>query len=200
MCTYFWSGSTCKPPSACSLKRSRRAPQLLNRKLLWCRKVRQAEAARCSWISTPQSRSIQWTRCHLNAMVADTQKWEQSAAFLLDSHVGVKSWVKNDRLGFFIPYRNRGLTARYIPDFLVVTNSGQNLIVEVKGQLTDRAGRQVEGSATLGGCREPARSTRHLALSRGYRSPVVSVKCLMTSAGVPAAKESLLSLNSENYS
>ena len=79
------------------------------------------------------------TRCHLNAMVADTQKWEQSAAFLLDSHHGVKSWVKNDRLGFCIPYRNRGLPARYVPDFLVVTDSGQKVIVEIKGQLTDSA-------------------------------------------------------------
>jgi type III restriction enzyme len=79
------------------------------------------------------------TRCHLNAMVADTQKWEQSAAFLLDSHPGVKSWVKNDRLGFYIPYRNRVLPARYVPDFLVVTDSGQNVIVEIKGQVTDNA-------------------------------------------------------------
>ena len=79
------------------------------------------------------------TRCHLNAMVADTKKWEQSAAFLIDSHPGVKSWVKNDRLGFFIPYRNHGLPARYIPDFLVVTDLGQNVIVEVKGQVTDSA-------------------------------------------------------------
>ena len=79
------------------------------------------------------------TRCHLNAMVADTQKWEQSAAFLLDSHLGVMSWVKNDRLGFYIPYRNRGLPARYVPDFLVVTDSGQNVIIEIKGQVTDSA-------------------------------------------------------------
>ena len=79
------------------------------------------------------------TRCHLNAMVADTRKWEQSAAFLLDSHAGVKSWVKNDRLGFFIPYRNRGLPAQYVPDFVVVMASGQNLIVEIKGQVTDSA-------------------------------------------------------------
>ena len=79
------------------------------------------------------------THCHLNAMVADTQKWEQSAAFLLDSHSGVKSWVKNDRLGFYIPYRNRGLPARYVPDFLVVTDSGRNVIVEIKGQVTDSA-------------------------------------------------------------
>lgn len=79
------------------------------------------------------------SRCHLNAMVADTQKWEQSAAFLLDSHPGVTRWVKNDRLGLFIPYRNRGVPARYFPDFIAVTDSGQNVIVEIKGQLTDNA-------------------------------------------------------------
>jgi type III restriction enzyme len=79
------------------------------------------------------------TRCHLNAMVADTLKWEQSAAFLLDSHPGIRKWVKNDRLGFFIPYRNRGLPAKYLPDFLVVTDTDQNVIVEIKGQVTDNA-------------------------------------------------------------
>ena len=79
------------------------------------------------------------TRCHLNAMVADTKKWEQSAAFLLDSHAGVKRWVKNDRLGFAIPYRHRGLLARYIPDFIVITDRDENVIVEIKGQVTDDA-------------------------------------------------------------
>ncbi|NEI28466.1 MULTISPECIES: BPTD_3080 family restriction endonuclease [Rhizobium] len=79
------------------------------------------------------------TRCHLNAMVADTQKWEQSAAFLLDSHPGVKKWVKNDRLGFFIPYRNRGIPAKYVPDFIVVTDTDQNVVIEIKGQMTDGA-------------------------------------------------------------
>ncbi len=77
--------------------------------------------------------------CHLNAMVADTQKWEQSAAFLLDTHPGVKRWVKNDRLGFFIPYRSRGLPAKYVPDFIVVTDKDQNVIVEIKGQVSDTA-------------------------------------------------------------
>jgi len=79
------------------------------------------------------------TRCHLNAMVADTDKWEQSAAFLLDTHPGVSKWVKNDRLGFLIPYRSRGLPAKYIPDFIAVTDKGENLIIEIKGQVTDGA-------------------------------------------------------------
>ena len=65
------------------------------------------------------------TRCHLNAMVADTKKWEQSAAFLLDSHPGVVRWVKNDRLGFTISYRHRGLLSNYVPDFIVVTDRGE---------------------------------------------------------------------------
>jgi type III restriction enzyme len=79
------------------------------------------------------------TKCHLNAMVADTQKWEQSAGFLLDSHPGVRKWVKNERLGFFIPYRNKGLPARYVPDFIVETDTDLNVIVEIKGQVNDLA-------------------------------------------------------------
>jgi type III restriction enzyme len=79
------------------------------------------------------------TRCHLNAMVADTKKWEQSAGFLLDSHPGVKKWVKNDRLGFSIPYRHKGLPVRYVPDMIVVTDSALNVIVEIKGQVSDEA-------------------------------------------------------------
>ena len=86
-------------------------------------------------------------KCHLNAMVADTHKWEQSVGFLLDSHPGVKKWVKNDRLGFFIPYRHRGLRSKYIPDFLVVTDRDESVIVEVKGQLTDSADAKAKAAA-----------------------------------------------------
>ena len=79
------------------------------------------------------------TKCHLNAMVADTGKWEQSAGFLLDSHPGVRKWVKNERLGFFVPYRNKGIPARYVPDFIVETDTGLDVILEIKGQVTDAA-------------------------------------------------------------
>lgn len=78
-------------------------------------------------------------KCHLNAMVADTGKWEQSAAFALDSHPGVLRWAKNDHLGFFIPYRNRNVPARYIPDFIVVLDIDLHLILEIKGQYDDSA-------------------------------------------------------------
>ena len=84
-------------------------------------------------------KTYQARKCHLNLMVADTKKWEQSAAFLLDSHPGVIRWVKNDHLGFFIPYRLHGVPTRYLPDFIVVTDLGLFVIVEIKGQKDDAA-------------------------------------------------------------
>lgn len=42
-------------------------------------------------------------KCHLNAMVADTEKWEQSTGFVLDTHPSVERWVKNEHLGLRIP-------------------------------------------------------------------------------------------------
>lgn len=78
-------------------------------------------------------------KCHLNAMVADTKQWEQSAGFALDIHPAVLRWVKNDHLGFVIPYRKQALSARYIPDFIAVLENGLQLIIEIKGQYTDDA-------------------------------------------------------------
>ncbi len=78
-------------------------------------------------------------RCHLNVMVADTKKWEQRAAHWLDRLPNVVKWVKNDHLDFVIYYRKRGVSARYLPDFIVVTDTGEHVIVEVKGQVTDSA-------------------------------------------------------------
>jgi type III restriction enzyme len=78
-------------------------------------------------------------KCHLNAMVADTKTWEQSAAYALDTHAGVIRWAKNDHLWFHIPYRRGGLQHSYTPDFLAVLEVGLNLIVEVKGLSGDDA-------------------------------------------------------------
>jgi type III restriction enzyme len=76
-------------------------------------------------------------KCHLNAAVFDTQIWEQQAATILDEHPRVHAWVKNDRLGFVVPYRKDGLPKRYFPDFLVGLEGRQKLIVEIKGQAGD---------------------------------------------------------------
>jgi type III restriction enzyme len=76
-------------------------------------------------------------RCHLNAMVADTKTWEQAAATALDAHEEVRRWIKNDHLGFVVPYRKDGVRHGYLPDFIVELVTGERLIVEIKGQLGD---------------------------------------------------------------
>ncbi|MEA3274787.1 MAG: DEAD/DEAH box helicase family protein [Pseudomonadota bacterium] len=85
-------------------------------------------------------------RCHLNAMVADTKKWEQSAGYALDAHPGVVRWVKNEHLGFCMPYRKNGIPARYIPDFIAVLDIGLTLVIETKGQYGDDADQKAKAA------------------------------------------------------
>jgi type III restriction enzyme len=75
------------------------------------------------------------TRCHLNYVVADTKKWEQSAAYLLDTHPAVAAFVKNEGMGFAVPYFHDGQDHDYYPDFLVrlACEAPCFLILEVKG-------------------------------------------------------------------
>ena len=74
-------------------------------------------------------------RSHVNYVVADTRAWEQSAAYILDTHAAVDAFVKNAGLGFAIPYLHNGQTHDYLPDFLVrlKTQPGVHLILETKG-------------------------------------------------------------------
>lgn len=74
-------------------------------------------------------------RSHLNYVVADTAKWEQSAAYLIDTHPKVEAFVKNASLGFAVPYFHNGQSHDYIPDFLVRLRGQQQIhvIVETKG-------------------------------------------------------------------
>jgi type III restriction enzyme len=74
-------------------------------------------------------------KCHLNVVVADTEKWEQSAAYYIDTHPAVDAFVKNAGLGFAIPYFHNGQEHDYVPDFIVRLNKPAplNLVVETKG-------------------------------------------------------------------
>jgi type III restriction enzyme len=74
-------------------------------------------------------------KSHLNYIVADTKKWEQSAAYHLDRHQGVVAFAKNAGLGFAIPYFHNGQVHDYVPDFLIrlSENGQQTLILETKG-------------------------------------------------------------------
>ena len=81
------------------------------------------------------------TKSHLNHVVLDGLRgnsWEEGLAQVLEHHDRVKSYVKNERLGFTIPYVHEGRTHEYVPDFLVrlVTEPREverTLIVEVSG-------------------------------------------------------------------
>jgi type III restriction enzyme len=75
----------------------------------------------------------QVVKSHVNAVVADTKRWEQSAAYYLDTHPEVESFVKNAGLGLGIPYFWNGEMHEYVPDFIVRLKGGAHLILETKG-------------------------------------------------------------------
>ena len=86
--------------------------------------------------------AIETTKSHVNYVVLDGQKgantWEETTALLLEKDDRVAAHVKNDHLGFTIPYVHGGNSHRYVPDFLVrlVTDPDdevRTLIVEVSG-------------------------------------------------------------------
>ncbi len=72
-------------------------------------------------------------RSHVNMCVYDSA-WEASEAFELDRSPAVDAWAKNDHLGFEVLYVYRGVIRKYRPDFLIRLNSGNHLVLEVKGQ------------------------------------------------------------------
>jgi type III restriction enzyme len=76
-------------------------------------------------------------KSHINMSVFDST-WEASEAFELDRNPGVAAWVKNDHLGFEILYTFGGVVRKYRPDFIVRLNTGEFLVLETKGQDTQR--------------------------------------------------------------
>jgi type III restriction enzyme len=83
-------------------------------------------------------------KSHLNHVVLDGARgnsWEEELARLLEKDDRVHSYVKNERLGFAIPYVHQGRSHEYVPDFLVRLVPGfegdgdRTLVVEVSGGL-----------------------------------------------------------------
>jgi type III restriction enzyme len=71
-------------------------------------------------------------KSHLNYVVLDS-KWESSAAYHLEAHPHVVAFVKNQGLGFAIPYLHAAGGHEYVPDFIVRLDTGLTLIMETKG-------------------------------------------------------------------
>lgn len=79
-------------------------------------------------------------KCHINYVVADTESWEQKMAQTLEDMDEAICYVKNQNLGFTIPYTLNGEEHNYVPDFIVRLDDGHgrenplNLILEVSGE------------------------------------------------------------------
>jgi type III restriction enzyme len=72
-------------------------------------------------------------KSQISHIVVDST-WEASEAFEMDRNTKVKSWVKNDHIGFVINYIYAGGIHKYYPDFLIKLVNGKMLILEVKGE------------------------------------------------------------------
>lgn len=105
------------------------------------------QTAKPVWDTSPE-------KCHLTHVVADTDAWEQKAAQVLEALPEVIAYVKNDRLGFAIPYVLDGVTRRYFPDFIAKVDDGRgeadplHLVIEVTGQV--RRAKRVKVATAVG--------------------------------------------------
>lgn len=86
------------------------------------------------------SKALRWQtaphRSHVNWVVCDSD-WEAEFCRVAEAHPRVLAYVKNQGLGFEVPYLLGSTPHRYRPDFLLRIDDGGaeplNLIVEIKG-------------------------------------------------------------------
>ena len=77
-------------------------------------------------------------RCHVNWVVCDSD-WEAEFCRAAEANPRVRAYVKNQGLGFEVPYLLGATPKRYLPDFIVRVDDGRgdedllNLVVEIKG-------------------------------------------------------------------
>ena len=73
-----------------------------------------------------------FNKTHINKCVFDSD-YELRHAQELDKNKYVEAWVKNDHLGFEVPYVHTGVIKNYIPDFIVRLVDQSYMVLEVKG-------------------------------------------------------------------
>ncbi|GAB2660673.1 DEAD/DEAH box helicase family protein [Arenimonas aestuarii] len=76
-------------------------------------------------------------KSQISHVVTDSA-WEAHAANVLEASPLVRSYAKNDHLGFNIYYMWSGSKRRYVPDFLVRLANGKTLVLEIKGEDSDQ--------------------------------------------------------------
>ncbi|HJZ15665.1 MAG TPA: hypothetical protein VJ251_09460 [Stellaceae bacterium] len=76
--------------------------------------------------------------CHINYVVCDSD-WEAEFCRAAEANPRVRAYVKNQGLGFEVPYLLGATPKKYLPDFIVRVDDGHgdddllNLVVEIKG-------------------------------------------------------------------
>jgi type III restriction enzyme len=93
-------------------------------------------------------------KSHISHVVADTESWEQKMASVLEEMPEVISYVKNQSLGFSIPYVLEGDERSYLPDFIVRIKSENSdeilsLVLEVSGEKRKDKAAKVETAKNL---------------------------------------------------
>jgi type III restriction enzyme len=88
------------------------------------------------------SKTTRWQtdprKCHVNWVICDSD-WEAEFCRQAEAHPRVVAYVKNQGLGFEVPYQHLSEARRYLPDFIVLVNDGRggddllHLVVEIKG-------------------------------------------------------------------
>jgi type III restriction enzyme len=93
-------------------------------------------ATSMTWYTTKPTQPIK--KSQISHIVIDSG-WEKVGfEFERNRIQGIISWVKNDHLGFEIYYLWQGQPKTYYPDFIIKFADGRNLIIEVKGQATEK--------------------------------------------------------------
>lgn len=91
-------------------------------------------------------------KSHISHVVLDSS-WEGELANVLEKHPRVIAYTKNQGMGFDIPYVLGGVAKKYIPDFIVRLDTGEdehlNLVLEVKGYRGEDAKSKKETMETL---------------------------------------------------
>ncbi|HVA64175.1 MAG TPA: DEAD/DEAH box helicase family protein [Terriglobales bacterium] len=89
------------------------------------------------------SKALRWRTdarsCHVNWVILDSG-WEGEFCRVLEAaHPRVRAYVKNQGLGFEVPYRFGSTERRYRPDFILLVDDGHgegdllHLVIEIKG-------------------------------------------------------------------
>jgi type III restriction enzyme len=85
------------------------------------------------WYTTRNTYTSPDMKCHISHLVEDS-KWENIGK-LLDYEIDdLEAWVKNDHLGFTIPYIHKGMLKSYFPDFILKFRGNKYLMLEIKGK------------------------------------------------------------------